>query len=37
LILAEIEVPSLEDAKRLKPIGKDVTDDEQYKNKNLAK
>jgi len=36
LILAEIEVPSLEDAKRLKPIGKDVTDDPRYKNRILA-
>ena len=37
LIIAEIEVPTVADAQRLVPLGKDVTDDKRYKNKNLAK
>jgi len=37
LIIAEVEVPSIEDAQKLLPLGKDVTDDKGYKNKNLAK
>ncbi len=32
LILAEIEVPTVEDAQRLVPLGKDVSEDERYKN-----
>jgi len=37
LILAEIEVPSIEIADALVPLGKDVTSNPRYKNKNLAK
>jgi len=37
LIVAEIEVPTVAEAERLKPLGKDVTEDKSYKNKNLAK
>jgi len=37
LIIAEIEVDSIEKANALKPLGKDVTEDKKYKNKNLAK
>ena len=37
LILAEIEVPSIEIADALIPLGKDVTSNPQYKNRNLAK
>jgi len=37
LIIAEIEVPSVEIAYSLIPLGKDVTEDPKYKNKNLAK
>ena len=37
LIIAEVEVPSIEDALKLLPLGKDVTDDKRYKNKNLAR
>jgi CYTH domain-containing protein len=39
LILAEIEFTSVADAERFSPpawLGKDVTQDERYKNKNLA-
>src|SRR3989338_11581216 len=36
LIIAEIEVPTLEEAAQLLPLGKDVTEDKRYKNKNLA-
>jgi CYTH domain-containing protein len=37
LIVAEIEVPSEEEAGKLTPIGLDVTEDKRFKNKNLAK
>lgn len=37
LITAEIEVPTLEEAQNLTPLGKDITEDPKYKNKNLAK
>lgn len=37
LIVAEVEVPSIEEAEKLKAIGKDITKDPHYKNKNLAK
>jgi len=37
LIVAEIEVPSEQDANNLVPLGKDITSDKSYKNKNLAK
>ena len=37
LIVAEIEVPSIEDAAKITTVGKDVTDDPKYKNNNLAK
>lgn len=37
LIVAEIKVPSIEIAYSLIPLGKDVTEDPKYKNKNLAK
>jgi CYTH domain-containing protein len=37
LVVAEIEVPSLEEASRLEALGKDVTEDKSYKNKNLAR
>jgi len=37
LIIAEIEVPSIEEAERLLPLGKDVTLIEGYKNRYLAK
>ncbi len=36
LILVEVEVPSLEAAAQLTPLGRDVTDDPAYKNVNLA-
>ena|SRR3989338_181026 len=36
LIIAEVEVPTLEEAQKLIPLGKDVTEDKRYKNKNLA-
>ncbi len=37
LVVAEIEVPTEKDAEKLEPLGKDVTEDKKYKNKNLAK
>jgi CYTH domain-containing protein len=37
LIIVEIEVPTTAEALRLIALGKDVTDDKRYKNKNLAK
>lgn len=37
LIVAEVEVPSIEIASKLTPIGLDVTNNPKYKNKNLAK
>ena len=37
LIVAEVEVPTLEEAANLSVIGKDVTLDKKYKNKNLAR
>jgi len=37
LIVAEVEVPTAKDAQRLSPLGKDITNDKTYKNKNLAK
>lgn len=36
LIVAEIEVPTISDANSLIPVGKDITQDKNYKNKNLA-
>lgn len=36
LIVAEIEFPDLDSVKRVKPLGKDVTNDTRYKNRNLA-
>lgn len=37
LIIAEVEVPSLEIANSLVPLGRDVTGDSRYKNRNLAR
>ncbi len=37
LVVAEIEVPTVEEANSLKTLGLDVTEDSKYKNKNLAK
>lgn len=37
LIVAEVEVPIFADAEGLAPLGKDVTKDSKYKNKNLAR
>ena len=37
LIVAEIEVPSLDMLASLPVLGKDVTEDKRYKNKNLAR
>lgn len=37
LVTAEVECPDIETAQRLKPLGKDITEDKRYKNKNLAK
>ena len=37
LIVAEVEVPTLKDAEKLSPLGKDVTTDKKYKNRSLAK
>jgi len=37
LILGEVEVKSVEEAKKVRLPGKDVTEDQTYKNKNLAK
>tara|TARA_Y100000310_G_scaffold190615_1_gene190618 strand:+ start:22298 stop:22831 length:534 start_codon:yes stop_codon:yes gene_type:complete len=37
LIVAEIEVDSVMRAERINPIGRDITEDKSYKNKNLAK
>lgn len=37
LITAEVECPDVETAQRLRPIGKDITEDKRYKNKNLAR
>lgn len=36
LVIAEVEIPSAEEAVRLIPLGKDVSEDPAYKNKNLA-
>ena len=36
LVTAEVECPSIEIAEGLCPIGKDITEDKTYKNKNLA-
>lgn len=36
LIVLEIEVPSINEANLIKPLGLDVTENPQYKNKNLA-
>jgi len=36
LIVAEVEFMSIEEAQQMVPIGKDVTEDVKYKNKNLA-
>ena len=37
LIIAEVEVPTVEQAERLSALGKDVTSNKAYQNKNLAK
>ncbi|MBU3896952.1 MAG: adenylate cyclase [Nanoarchaeota archaeon] len=37
LILGEVEVKSLKEARKVSLPGKDVTEDQTYKNKNLAK
>ena len=37
LIVAEIEVPTIPEAMNLKPLGLDVTEDDRYSNRNLAK
>jgi CYTH domain-containing protein len=37
LITAEVECPDVETAQRLIPLGKDITEDKRYKNKNLAR
>ena len=37
LIIAEVEVPTTDAAKKLSSLGKDVTTNKTYKNKNLAK
>ena len=37
LIVAEIEVPTIERANNLSPLGKNITNDMAYKNKNLTK
>ncbi|MDY6789198.1 MAG: hypothetical protein SVV03_04520 [Candidatus Nanohaloarchaea archaeon] len=36
LIVVEVEVPTEEEAEELEPLGKDVTGDPSYKNKNIA-
>ena len=36
LVVVEVEVPTVEEANKLPPLGKDVTSDKSYKNKNLA-
>ncbi len=37
LVIAEVEFPSLSDAGAFPLLGKDVSEDSRYKNKNLAK
>ncbi len=37
LIVAEVEVETLEEAEHMNAMGKDVTKDKAYKNKNLAR
>jgi CYTH domain-containing protein len=37
LIVAEVEVQSIKQAQKLSALGKDVTNNKSYKNKNLAK
>lgn len=37
LVVAEVEFPSVTVADMFNPLGKDVTNNKQYKNKNLAK
>jgi CYTH domain-containing protein len=37
LMIAEVECPDLETAQRLTPLGKDVTEDPRYKNRNLGR
>jgi len=37
LIVGEIEIPKIEDVIKIPPLGKDITEDKRYKNKNLAK
>lgn len=37
LIVAEIELLSRDAAKKIKPLGKDITEDMSYKNSNLAR
>jgi CYTH domain-containing protein len=37
LIVAEIEVPTQEEAEKLPVLGKEITEDQRYKNKNLSR
>ncbi|MCX6748241.1 MAG: adenylate cyclase [Candidatus Pacearchaeota archaeon] len=37
LITAEVECPNIETARKIKPLGKDITEDRRYKNRNLAR
>ena len=37
LVVAEVEVPTIENTESLISLGKDITNDKKYKNKNLAK
>lgn len=37
LVVAEMEVDSMDDLQRLEPFGEDISEDRRYKNKNLAR
>jgi CYTH domain-containing protein len=37
LIIVEVEVPTIDEARKLRPVGLDVTAIQKYKNKNLGK
>jgi CYTH domain-containing protein len=37
LLVCEVELPSVESIKDAEQLGQDITEDEKYKNKNLAK
>jgi len=37
LLVCEVELPNIKSIEKVEPIGKDVTKDEKYKNKNLAR